>query len=69
MTYVIRVRDGGPSSGYISSGFFGGKQHSQSSDLSTEKYERADAGLVLGRVALLWVNEKVYLIHIPLFNV
>jgi len=25
VTYVIQVRHGGPSSGYISSGFFGGK--------------------------------------------
>jgi hypothetical protein len=25
VTYVIHVRHGGPSSGYISSGFFGGK--------------------------------------------
>ncbi|KAF8841279.1 MFS general substrate transporter [Paxillus ammoniavirescens] len=39
VTYVINVRGGGPSSGYISTGFFG--------------------GLMVGRVALLWVNEKV----------
>ncbi|EGN92872.1 hypothetical protein SERLA73DRAFT_172543 [Serpula lacrymans var. lacrymans S7.3] len=39
VTYVIDVRGGGPSSGYISSGFFG--------------------GLMIGRVALLWVNRKV----------
>ncbi|KZT03772.1 MFS general substrate transporter [Laetiporus sulphureus 93-53] len=39
VTYVIDVRSGGPSSGYISSGFFG--------------------GLMLGRVALLWVNKTV----------
>ncbi|KAG6377546.1 major facilitator superfamily domain-containing protein [Boletus reticuloceps] len=39
VTYVINVRGGGPSSGYISSGFFG--------------------GLMMGRVALLWLNRKV----------
>ncbi|KAI0754425.1 MFS general substrate transporter [Daedaleopsis nitida] len=39
VTYVINLRGGGPSSGYISSGFFG--------------------GLTFGRVALLWVNQKV----------
>jgi len=25
VTYMIRVRHGGPSSGYVSTGFFGGK--------------------------------------------
>ncbi|KAI5897014.1 MFS general substrate transporter [Schizophyllum commune H4-8] len=39
VTYVIDERGGGPSSGYISSGFF--------------------AGLMIGRLALLWVNAKV----------
>ncbi|PFH48670.1 hypothetical protein AMATHDRAFT_64868 [Amanita thiersii Skay4041] len=39
VTFIINVRHGGPSSGYISSGFF--------------------AGLMLGRVLLIWVNEKV----------
>ncbi|KAI0325924.1 MFS general substrate transporter [Cubamyces sp. BRFM 1775] len=39
VTYAIQLRGGGPSSGYISSGFFG--------------------GLTLGRVGLLWVNQKV----------
>ncbi|KAI9509245.1 MFS general substrate transporter [Russula earlei] len=39
VTYVIHVRHGGPSSGYISAGFFG--------------------GLTVGRVVLLWVNEKI----------
>lgn len=39
VTFIIQVRKGGPSSGYISSGFFG--------------------GLALGRVLLLWVNQKV----------
>ncbi|ETW78487.1 hypothetical protein HETIRDRAFT_460335 [Heterobasidion irregulare TC 32-1] len=39
VTFIMQVRQGGASSGYISAGFFG--------------------GLTLGRVALLWVNEKV----------
>ncbi|PIL33534.1 MFS general substrate transporter [Ganoderma sinense ZZ0214-1] len=39
VTYVINLRGGGPSSGYISSGFFG--------------------GLMVGRLALLWVNKLV----------
>ncbi|KAF9457978.1 major facilitator superfamily domain-containing protein [Collybia nuda] len=39
VTYIIRERNGGPSSGYISSGYFG--------------------GIMIGRVALLKVNEKV----------
>ncbi|EJF59568.1 MFS general substrate transporter [Dichomitus squalens] len=39
VTYVKDLRGGGPSAGYISSGFFG--------------------GLTLGRVGLLWVNQKV----------
>ncbi|KAK7039480.1 MFS domain-containing protein [Favolaschia claudopus] len=38
-TYIIDVRGGGSSSGYISSGFF--------------------AGLMIGRVALLWLNKLV----------
>ncbi|OBZ67359.1 Bypass of stop codon protein 6 [Grifola frondosa] len=39
VTYVVDLRGGGPSAGYISSGFFG--------------------GLTLGRVGLLWVNQKI----------
>ncbi|KAG1840112.1 MFS general substrate transporter [Suillus tomentosus] len=39
VTYILDVRGGGPSSGYVSSGFFG--------------------GLMIGRVALLWLNEKI----------
>ncbi|KAI0754427.1 major facilitator superfamily domain-containing protein [Daedaleopsis nitida] len=39
VTYVIDLRGGGPSSGYIASGFFG--------------------GLTFGRIALIWVNQKI----------
>ncbi|KAJ7634865.1 MFS general substrate transporter [Roridomyces roridus] len=39
VTYIIDVRGGGPSAGYVSAGFFG--------------------GLMTGRVALLWLNQKI----------
>ncbi|KAG5642083.1 hypothetical protein DXG03_003636 [Asterophora parasitica] len=39
VTFIQQERNGGPSAGYISAGFFG--------------------GLMFGRVALLWVNERV----------
>ncbi|CAK5262018.1 unnamed protein product [Mycena citricolor] len=39
VTYIIEVRGGGRSSGYVSAGFFG--------------------GLMLGRIGLLWLNQKV----------
>ncbi|KAJ7033674.1 major facilitator superfamily domain-containing protein [Mycena alexandri] len=39
VTYIIDVRGGGPSSGYVSAGFFG--------------------GLMTGRIALLWLNQKI----------
>ncbi|KAJ7609796.1 MFS general substrate transporter [Mycena polygramma] len=39
VTYIIDVRRGGPSAGYVSAGFFG--------------------GLMTGRVALLWLNQKI----------
>ncbi|KAJ7185841.1 MFS general substrate transporter [Mycena filopes] len=39
VTFMVDVRGGGPSSGYIAAGFAG--------------------GVTLGRVALIWVNEKI----------
>ncbi|KAJ7772039.1 MFS general substrate transporter, partial [Mycena maculata] len=39
VTFIIDVKGGGPSSGYISSGFFG--------------------GMMVGRLALLWLNKKI----------
>ncbi|KAJ7269868.1 major facilitator superfamily domain-containing protein [Mycena rebaudengoi] len=39
VTFIIEERGGGPSSGYVSAGFFG--------------------GLMTGRVALLWLNQKI----------
>ncbi|KAJ7591682.1 MFS general substrate transporter [Mycena floridula] len=43
VTFIIRVRGGGPSSGYISAGFL---------------EVRMFLGLMVGRVALLWVNHR-----------
>ena len=56
ITYIIRQRGGGPSSGYISTGFFGGKKSHYA--LSEWKFDHL-VGLTLGRVALLWLNKKV----------
>lgn len=60
VTFIVKVRHGGPSSGYISSGFFGGKRIIPLSILIlllnlTILY----AGLTVGRILLLWVNKKV----------
>lgn len=46
VTFVIDERGGGPSSGYITSGFF--------------------AGLTLGRLVLLWLNQLVTVENFPL---
>ena len=56
VTYVVQDRNGGPSSGYISSGFFGGTVVLLF--LAWIEFY-GDSGLTLGRVALLWVNAKV----------
>ncbi|KAK7034549.1 hypothetical protein VNI00_012396 [Paramarasmius palmivorus] len=56
VTYVIRLRDGGPDSGYISAGFFAGKPTLLFS--LSPRYE-CPAGLTLGRVVLLWLNAKI----------
>jgi fucose permease len=39
VSFLLDVRHAGPSSGYVSAGFFG--------------------GIMLGRVILLWVTEKI----------
>jgi hypothetical protein len=54
---MIHVRHGGPSSGYISAGFFGGK-FLMCCDVQTIGFQ-PHLGLTAGRVALLWVNAKV----------
>lgn len=58
VTFIVKVRHGGPSSGYISSGFFGGKSNS-SLYLMSIKFIILRTGLTAGRVLLLWVNKKV----------
>ncbi|KAI3602528.1 hypothetical protein WG66_009312 [Moniliophthora roreri] len=56
VTFIIRERQGGPSSGYISSGFFGGTTLRSSFTFMLNDHI---AGLALGRVALLWFNALV----------
>ena len=60
MTFIIDVRGGGPSSGYISAGFFGGKKLvSPEMNLTHDYLHFSFIGLTVGRVALLWVNKMV----------
>ncbi|KAG2050035.1 MFS general substrate transporter [Suillus hirtellus] len=56
VTYILDVRGGGPSSGYVSSGFFGGMQQRALVDFDLSSYP---LGLMIGRVALLWLNAKI----------
>lgn len=55
MTFIMDERHGNSNSGYISSGFFGGI------DISSAVFSICDRkqGLMVGRLALLWVNKKV----------
>lgn len=64
VTYVIEVRSGGASSGYISSGFFGGTFSPRRPSRLTLTLWTVASGLTLGRVALLWVNKTVSRLHI-----
>ncbi|KAG6900372.1 hypothetical protein C0993_011722 [Termitomyces sp. T159_Od127] len=57
VTYIIQERHGGPSSGYISAGFFAGEY--QRTQTRRAPPESSPLGLMTGRVALLWVNEKI----------
>ncbi|KAJ7165532.1 major facilitator superfamily domain-containing protein [Mycena crocata] len=61
VSYMITVRGGGPSSGYISAGFFGGWLSVWSPiHLTTlNLYVSRVAGLTLGRLILLPVNKKI----------
>lgn len=58
VTYMMNVRGGGSSSGYISSGFWAGRLFSQHIVLLLTRWALC-WGLTLGRVGLLWVNKKV----------
>lgn len=55
VTFIMDERHGNSNSGYISSGFFGGI------DISSAVFSICDhkQGLMVGRLALLWVNKKV----------
>lgn len=57
MTFIIRERGGGSSSGYISSGFFGGMFTIPS--LAWYSYTSDVLGLTLGRICLMWLNKMV----------
>ena len=56
VTYILNVRGGGKNSGYVSSGFFGGKSIKLRLKLVSNYLY---TGLTLGRVGLLWVNKKI----------
>ena len=69
MTFIIDARGGGPSSGYVSSGFFGGKKgdYNERSLIQVNNLliiDPSSTGLSLGRIALLWVNKKVSYNHL-----
>jgi fucose permease len=57
VTYIINVRGGGPSSGYVSAGFFGGT--SFHNNIAPRFAKCRHVGLMIGRVALLWFNKMV----------
>ena len=58
MTFVLLIRGGGPASGYVSTGFFGGKR--PVSHLFFLAFEHNfSLGLTLGRVILVDVTKKV----------
>ena len=56
--FLMIVRGGGPSSGYVSTGFFGGK-HFINSSLPCAYLFFFSVGLTLGRVVLIKVTKKV----------
>ena len=57
VTYILEKRGGSASSGYISSGFFGGEYTAASAQAGTIPHSLA--GIMLGRFVLLWLNRKV----------
>ncbi|KAF9222698.1 hypothetical protein BS17DRAFT_837480 [Gyrodon lividus] len=63
VTFVADVRGGGPSAGYLSSGFLGSKPRQCSQThviLSTSHH-----GLMVGCVALLWFNKELVVWAVP----
>ena len=58
---MLNVRKGGPSSGYVSTGFYTGKHLTPSFSC----VEHIMIGLTLGRVVLLEVTKKVKTLYLP----
>ena len=63
VSYIIDERGGGPDSGYISSGFFGGEC---AGNIAMTLSLIHGAGLMMGRLVLLWLNAKVRPLDLPL---
>ncbi|KAJ6483841.1 major facilitator superfamily domain-containing protein [Mycena vitilis] len=59
VSFMIAVRGGGPSAGYISAGFFGGKRLQTWTYIFAHIHCSLDSGLTLGRIVLLPVNKKI----------
>ena len=58
VTYLINLRAGGPSTGYVSSGFFGGNYFS-ALIINTNKSLSLNEGLAGGRIVLIQVTKMV----------
>lgn len=58
VTFILEQRGGSANSGYISSGFFDGEQPFRFT-LVVGVGPQPLAGIMLGRILLLWVNRKV----------
>lgn len=58
VTYIIDERGGNSSSGYISSGYWGGGTVHRNSRYIVSLTTRL-AGLTLGRIALIWFSNRV----------
>ena len=58
VTYLINLRGGGPSTGYVSSGFFGGNYFS-ALIINTNKSLSLNEGLAGGRIVLIQVTKLV----------
>ena len=59
VTFLLIIRGGGPSSGYVSTGFFGGEYLQVTSLFSCDERIFLYLGLTLGRVILVEVTKKV----------
>ncbi len=57
VTFVEQKRGGGHSSGYITSGFFGGKSFVVLLS-ALRLFDLVTIGIALGRILLMWLNRK-----------